>query len=96
MAHAVLARRRQGHALLGHFLSEIGIGNLNQNARPIAHQRIGANRAPMVEIAKNEQALADDLVGFAALDMGDKTNAAGVVFVSGIVEALGGDHDAWQ
>jgi F420-0:gamma-glutamyl ligase len=50
----------------------------------------------MIKIAKNEQALADDLVGFAALDMGDKTNAAGVVFVSGIVEALGGDHDAWQ
>jgi len=39
----------------------------------------------MIKIAKNQQALTDDLMGFAALDVGDKTNAAGVVFVSRVV-----------
>ena len=50
----------------------------------------------MIKITKDEQPLTDDLVGFAAFNMGDKANAAGVVFVSGVVEALGGDYDAWQ
>ena len=39
------------------------IGNLNQDAGAIAHQRIGAHRAAMVEIDEELQALADDAHG---------------------------------
>jgi hypothetical protein len=38
----------------------------------------------------------DDGVGFLALDVGDKTNATGVVFIFRVVKALGFDHDAGQ
>ena len=43
------------------------IGNLDQDAGAIAHQRVGAHRAAMVEIDQELQALADDVMGFLRL-----------------------------
>jgi hypothetical protein len=45
--------------------------------------------AAMVEVLQDQQALLDDRVRFAALDVGDEANAAGVVFVLGRVQTEG-------
>ena len=39
------------------------VGNLNQDAGAIAHQRVGAHRAAMIQIDEKLQALADDADG---------------------------------
>ena len=64
------------------------VGNLDQDAGAVAHQRVRAHRAAMVEIDEKLQALADDAVGFLAFDVGDKAHAAGIMFVPGIVKTL--------
>ena len=64
------------------------IGNLDQDAGAVAHQRIGAHRAAMVEIDQKLQALADDLMGLGALDVGDKADAARVMLVARVVKTL--------
>ena len=48
----------------------------------------GPHFAALQRLGRGE-ALADDVVGFSALDIGDKAHAAGVVFVARIVKALG-------
>ncbi|MNQ69403.1 hypothetical protein D3C85_839940 [compost metagenome] len=87
-AHAVFARRRQFHALLGHFFAVVLVGNLDQDAGAIAHQRIGAHGAPVIEVFQYQQTLFDDRMGLVALDMGDETDAAGIVFIGWVVQAL--------
>ena len=42
----------------------------------------------MAEVIENGERLADDFVGFFALDVNDKTNAARVVFEPRIIKAL--------
>jgi hypothetical protein len=46
----------------------------------------------MVKVDEDLQTLAHDGVAFSPLDMGDKANAAGVVFVVRVVQALGRRH----
>ena len=88
MATAYWPGARQLDAgLLGPF-AEQGIGNLNQDAGAIAHQRIGAHRAAMVEIDQKLQAQPDDLMGLGALDVGDKANAASVMLVARVIKTL--------
>ncbi|MET3246990.1 hypothetical protein ABIE53_003735 [Burkholderia sp. OAS925] len=91
-ADAVFAERRQGHALPCHFLAIETVRNLDQNARAVAHERIGADSAAVVEILQNLQALLDDLVTFLALDMSDEADAAGVMFVLRVVQPLRGGN----
>ena len=88
-ADAVFARRRQVDALLGHFFAEELVGNLQQDARAITHQRVSADGAAMVEVVQDAQALLDDLVALLALDMGDEADAASVVFIGRVVQTLG-------
>ncbi|MNL05170.1 hypothetical protein D3C87_1257530 [compost metagenome] len=87
-AHAVLAVRRQGHALLGHFLAVELVRDLDQDAGAVAHQLVGAHGAAMVEVLEDLQALRDDLVRLAALDVRNHADAAGVVLVGRVIEAL--------
>jgi hypothetical protein len=49
---------------------------------------VGADGAPVVEVLQDLQALLDDRVALVALDMGDKADAAGIVFVGRIVQTL--------
>ena len=91
-ADAVFAVRRQRHALLGHFLAIETVRNLDQDARAIAHQRIGADGAPVVEVLENLQALLDDLVAFLALDVSDEADAAGVMLVLRVIQTLRGGN----
>ena len=78
-AHAVFARGRQGHTLAGHFFGKVGVGNLNQNARAIAHQRVSPDCAAVVEVLQNQEPLLDDAMRLLALNVGHKAYAAGVM-----------------
>jgi hypothetical protein len=42
----------------------------------------------MFEIAENADRVGDDLVGFPALDVGDETDAAGILFLAEVVKAF--------
>ena len=86
--HAVVAGRRKRHALGGHFLPVVGIGNLDQNACAVAAERIGAHGAAMIEIVKNEKGILNGLVRFSAADVGDETDAAGVLLVCRLIQAV--------
>ena len=88
MADAIFACLRQDDALLGHLLAEKAVGNLHENARAVAHQRIGTDGTAMRQVLENEQAVAHDLVRLLALHMCDEADAAGVMFVARIVKAL--------
>jgi hypothetical protein len=88
-AHAVFAGGRQLHALLGHLFAVELVRDLDQDAGAIAHQRVGTHGTPVVQVLKDLQTLRNDLVGFLALDMRHHADAAGVMLVGGVVQALG-------
>ena len=50
--------------------------------------RVGAHRAAVGQVLQDQQALLDDGVAFLAFDVGDKADAAGIVFVGGVVQTL--------
>ena len=68
--------------------AEEGVGQLHEDARAVALQRIGAGGAAMRQVLQDLQALRDDLVRLAALDVRDEAEATGVVLVRGVVQAL--------
>ena len=80
-AHAVLAKRGQSHADLGHIFTEQGIGNLNQDTRAIAHQSVSADRTAVVEVFQYLECLPHDRMALLAFDVCHKTNTTGVVLV---------------
>jgi hypothetical protein len=59
-AHAVLAGRRQLHALGGHLGAVELVGDLDQDAGAVAHQLVGTHRTPVVQVLQDLQALLDD------------------------------------
>ena len=79
--------RRQGHALQRHLGAVVLVGDLDQDAGTVAHQLVGAHRAAVVQVLQDLQALHDDGVRLVPLDVGDKTDATGVVFLRGGVQA---------
>ncbi|CPO01337.1 Uncharacterised protein [Bordetella pertussis] len=88
--HAVFARRRQDDALLSQFVVVQRVGNLDQDAGAVAHQLVGAHGAAVIQVFQDLQALLDDGVALAALDMGHEADATGVVLVVRVIQALGG------
>src|SRR3546814_7036771 len=64
------------------------VGDLDQEARAVAHELVIAHGAAVVQVFQDLQALLDDGVAFAPFDMGDETHATGVVFLFGVVQAL--------
>ncbi|MCY1243459.1 hypothetical protein D9M72_564750 [compost metagenome] len=88
MADGVLARLRQGDALLGHLLAEEAVGNLHEDARAVAHQRVGTDGTAVRQVFEHEEAVAHDLVRLLTLQMRDEADAAGIVFVARIIETL--------
>ena len=87
-AHPVLADGGQLHVLRRHFLAQKPVRDLDQDACAVALQRVGADGAAMGEVLEDEQPLLDDGVVPGALDVGDEADAAGVVFVGGVVQTL--------
>jgi len=43
----------------------------------------------VIEVFQDREPLLDDLMGFPALDMGDKTHAARIAFMARVIESLG-------
>ena len=83
------ARSRASAALAAKEL----VRHLRQNAGAVAGQRIAAAGAAVGQIDQDLQARADDLVALLAAHVDDEADAAGVVLVRGIVEALRGRAD---
>ena len=88
VATTVAALRRQLDAELRRLGAQKGVGHLDQDAGAVAEQRIVSGRPSVREVLENLQALLDDRVALAILDMSDKADAAGVVFMGGVVEPL--------
>src|SRR6185369_2438991 len=87
-AYAVLPRRRQLHALLRHLVAEVTVRNLDQEARAVGELRVVAHRAAVRQVAQHGEALLDDGVRLLALDVRYEANAAGIVLLGRVVEAL--------
>ena len=84
-AGAVLAGRRQRRR---RDLAQERVRHLDQDAGAVAGVDLAAAGAAMREVLQHLQRLADDGVRLAALDVDDEADAAGVVLVPGVVEAL--------
>ena len=87
-ADAIFARTGQRDALVSAGLLEEIVRHLHEDARPVARVRFRAARPAMAEVQQHGQGLTHDLVGFAALDVDHKPDAASVVFKLRIVQAL--------
>ncbi len=87
--HRIAAGGRQGEAALRRPMAQQLVRHLDHAAGAVAHQRVGADRAAMVEVDEDLQAAADDVVRFSALDVDDKADAARIVLVARIVESSG-------
>ena len=84
----IAARRRQDEALSARPIAQQRVRHLDQAAGAVADQRVGPDRAAMVEIDQDLQPASDDVVRFPSLDVDDETDAAGIMLVAGVVEAL--------
>ena len=87
-ADAVFPRRRQRETELGALAREKLVGDLDQHAGAIAGSRIAAAGAPVRQVDQHLDALQNDLVRPLALEVRDEADAAGVVLVARVVEAL--------
>ncbi len=87
-AHAVLAGRGQRETQARRFALKKSVRNLDQDARAVAGLRIAAAGAAMRQIDQDLDALQDDIVRLAALDVRDKADAASVVLVLRAVQSL--------
>ena len=82
------AGRRQLDALLRHLFPVVLVRHLDQDAGAVAHQLVGTDRTAVIEVLQDQQTLFDDRMAFLALDMGDETDAAGIVFIGRVVHTL--------
>ncbi len=87
-ADAVIVRGREGDFFLAADLLEEGVGDLHEDARAVAGVGFAAAGAAMVEIDEDGDGVADDLVGFLALDVDDKADPAGLMFKLRVVKTL--------
>ena len=84
----VVARGRQIDARARRPMSHQRIGNLDQAARPVADQRIGADGAAMVEIHQDLEPAGDHFLRLSALDVGHEADAARVVLAPRVIQTL--------
>ena len=94
--HAILARGRQSKTEAPGFPREKGVRDLNQNARPVAGFRIAPACAAVRQVDEDLNPLLDNVVRFLSLDVGHETNAAGIVFMAGMIETLGLGQSGWS
>ena len=86
--HGVVAGLRQVDALLLRPVAQQAVGDLDQAAGAVAHQRVGADGAAVVEVDQDGKPLAHDGMALPALDVGHEADAAGVVLVARVVKPL--------
>ena len=71
------------------FFGEKFVRNLDEYASAIAGFRIAAASAAMRKILENLQAFEDDVVRGCTFDVHDKADAASIMLIGGVIEALG-------
>ena len=86
--HRVMAGLRQAEAQPLGPMAQQFVGDLNQAASAVTHQRVRADRAAMIQVHQDLQPAPDQFVRFSALDIRHEANAAGVVLQGRIIEAL--------
>ena len=89
VADAVLAGRRQADAEGVGRLAEEPIGRLDQDAGAVTRVGLAAARAAVLEVDEDLEPALDDGVRADALDVDDEPDAARVVFVARVIQALG-------
>src|SRR3972149_1204506 len=87
-ADGVLAAVRQVDVERRALLVEELVRHLDEKAGAVAGARVGATGAAVAEVDEHLQPLGDDLVRALAADVGDEADAAGIVLLRGVVEAL--------
>ena len=87
VAYRIEAGLRQGEAEPRRFLQEELVGDLHQHARAVAGTRVGAHGAAVLQVEQDVDAVLDDAVGLAALDVGDEADAAGILFMGRVEQA---------
>ena len=88
LPYAVLAGLRQFDANITGCAPQEFVRYLEQNSGAVPRTGIATLRAAVREIFEDLQTLADDVVRLLALDVDDKADAAGIFFVSRVVEPL--------
>ena len=87
--HTIFARLRKLFALILRPLAQQRVRNLQENSGAITQQRVGSNCTAVINILQNLQRLRNDFVRSFTLNMRDKTDTAGVMFVFRVIQALG-------
>ncbi len=87
-ADAVLTDGGQRQSLAAADATKERVGNLDQDARAVALQRVGAGGAAVGEVAQDREALRDDRVALLALDVRDEAEPARIVLVRRVVKTL--------
>ncbi len=68
--------------------------HLQEDAGAVAGVVVAAAGAAVFEVLEDLDGLAEDVVRFAVLQIDDEADAAGIVFVRGIIKTLSGG-DQW-
>ena len=89
----ILAERGQMEAELGRFLLNKSVGHLKEDARAVTGIGLATTSAAVLQVKQDLQGVLDDFVGLAILQIGDKTHAAGVMFVRRIIKSLRAGFD---
>src|SRR6185503_3588232 len=88
VADAILPRGREAEFETLSFVEEKFVRQLRHDAGAVARLGIGADRAAVLEILQYGQAGLDDGVAGEVVDIGVKTDAAGVMIARGVIEAV--------
>jgi hypothetical protein len=91
---AVMLRGRQADAKRGALAGEEGVRHLDEDAGAVSRVDLAAAGPTVQQVLQDLERLADDGVGLPALDVHDEADAAGVVLMGWIVEALRFGHPA--
>jgi hypothetical protein len=65
---------------------------LHQDAGAVTGQRVGPDSTAVRQVLQYAQALPDDFMALASLEVGDKPDTTGIVFVGRVIQAL----SRWQ
>ena len=70
------------------FIDKKPVRNLQHDSATITRFRIGTHRAAVFQVAQDRQPVLDDLVAFVVTDIGNQADAAGIVLVAWVIQAL--------
>ena len=89
LSDCVVAWLGQVEPELRAFRRKEAVGDLRQDAASVAKRRVGADRAPVVEIDQDLQALFENVMRLPVLHVRHEADAARIVFLRRVVEAHG-------